>query len=563
MIVYGMGGGAVTFPLLAPNGSVAAPSYAFASSPSSGLYSGGANIVDVSAGGTGYLRIAPGYAGVRSELRVGAFAGDNTNFTLDLPSTVIARMQGGHVYCLALMNDGAGNPLTVLSLDCGFGWNSNNFLTSNTTMDLVLRRDASDVLAQRRGTNAQTVRIYNTYTDASNYERFSVGFDGSGGVQIRQEFAGTGAVKPLYFGNGALGNVWQVPSTAGHILAVTDNTYDIGASGATRPRTLYLGTSCIVQSDTGLVVFGASSDAAFGRLAAASVRQGLAPSATPVAQTFTIGEASRPGTDSDVGGADGTIRSGLGTGTGTSSTINFQTPTLAASGSGAQTYATRFTVATNCVAPTVPVYGIAGSAGGPSYAFGVDTAMGMYRVASAQLGFSVNSTLICQALQLAGLSTFSITSDTGLLALGANFDAYLGRTAAAALRVGGAPSATPTAQTFTVGESSRGTTDMNVAGADGTIRSGQGTGNSAGASLFFQTPTPTASGNVAQAYATRLTLSVLGAVFDIVDQGLRINNQVNGAGASSGTLTNAPAAGNPTFWLPINVGGTVRYCPLW
>lgn len=37
----------------------------------------------------------------------------------------------------------------------------------------------------------------------------------------------------------------------------------------------------------------------------------------------------------------------------------------------------------------------------------------------------------------------------------------------------------------------------------------------------------------------------------------------NGAGAGAGTLTNAPAAGNPTKWIPINDNGTTRYIPAW
>jgi len=37
----------------------------------------------------------------------------------------------------------------------------------------------------------------------------------------------------------------------------------------------------------------------------------------------------------------------------------------------------------------------------------------------------------------------------------------------------------------------------------------------------------------------------------------------NGAGASAGTLTNAPAVGNPTKWIPINDNGTTRYIPAW
>ena len=37
----------------------------------------------------------------------------------------------------------------------------------------------------------------------------------------------------------------------------------------------------------------------------------------------------------------------------------------------------------------------------------------------------------------------------------------------------------------------------------------------------------------------------------------------NGAAAALGTLTNAPAAGNPTKWIPINDNGTTRYFPAW
>lgn len=37
----------------------------------------------------------------------------------------------------------------------------------------------------------------------------------------------------------------------------------------------------------------------------------------------------------------------------------------------------------------------------------------------------------------------------------------------------------------------------------------------------------------------------------------------NGAAAQIGTLTNAPAAGNPTKWIAINDNGTTRYIPAW
>lgn len=37
----------------------------------------------------------------------------------------------------------------------------------------------------------------------------------------------------------------------------------------------------------------------------------------------------------------------------------------------------------------------------------------------------------------------------------------------------------------------------------------------------------------------------------------------NGAAAAAGTLTNAPAVGNPTKWIPINDNGTTRFIPAW
>lgn len=37
----------------------------------------------------------------------------------------------------------------------------------------------------------------------------------------------------------------------------------------------------------------------------------------------------------------------------------------------------------------------------------------------------------------------------------------------------------------------------------------------------------------------------------------------NGAAAAAGTLLNAPVAGNPTKWIPINDNGTTRYIPTW
>lgn len=341
----------------------------------------------------------------------------------------------------------------------------------------------------------------------------------------------------------------------------------------------------------------AASDLFLHRYAAASLLLGNVASATPIAQTFTIGEASRPGTDTNVGGASGTIRSGLGTGTGAASSIVFQTPTLVASGSLTQTYADRLTVATAAITATVPLLAPAGTAAAPAIAFSSE-ATGFYLLAASNIALSIAGTgyvnfgsgpissasnvrwcwssgALGGALDLGwGRNSAGVmevndgTSGTfrdlvaRSLFIGA-LDLGLSRLAAASLRIGLAPSATPIAQTLTVGEFSRSGTDLNVAGSNGTIRPGTGTGNSTGASLIFQTPSANPPGTVLQSYATRLTLSEAGAVFDLVNQGLRINGQTSGAGASAGTLTNAPSAGDPSFWLPISIAGAIRYIPCW
>ena len=111
--------------------------------------------------------------------------------------------------------------------------------------DVVLARDAADTLAQRRTTNAQTFRVYGT-TDASitNYDRVVITKVAGGAATIQTEAGGTGSAGSLVFGTAGTSR-WSIGS-AGNLTAGTDNTYDIGASGATRPRTIYVGTNITV-----------------------------------------------------------------------------------------------------------------------------------------------------------------------------------------------------------------------------------------------------------------------------------------------------------------------------
>jgi hypothetical protein len=123
--------------------------------------------------------------------------------------------------------------------------------------DTMLFADAANTLALRNSTSAQTFNVYNTYTDASNYERLGVFYTSNIAV-IRTQQAGTGAARDLYLGTEGAANVslltnntkrWDINSS-GHLIAETDNSYDIGASGANRPRDIYLARYVQVGSTT-------------------------------------------------------------------------------------------------------------------------------------------------------------------------------------------------------------------------------------------------------------------------------------------------------------------------
>ena len=84
-----------------------------------------------------------------------------------------------------------------LGSNMSMGWSSNT-APAAASADLRLFRDAADTLAQYRGTNAQTFRIYNTFTDASNYERGFMRWS-SNILQIGSEKLGTGSARSLQF----------------------------------------------------------------------------------------------------------------------------------------------------------------------------------------------------------------------------------------------------------------------------------------------------------------------------------------------------------------------------
>jgi hypothetical protein len=194
------------------------------------------------------------------------FSGNNIRFSMD----------GTNAYTF----EGGGN--TNIRSTGVVRWSSTGDPIGS--IDLILARDAANTLAQRNGTNAQTFRVYNTFTDASNYERGGMQWSG-GAFQVGVlGTAGTGSpTRSLQFvvNNGA--HVWNF-STAGNFLAAADNAYDIGASGAKRPRSIYAAADIRAQNNTSGFYLGASADVAILRDEA----NALALRRTTNPQTFRV-----------------------------------------------------------------------------------------------------------------------------------------------------------------------------------------------------------------------------------------------------------------------------------
>lgn len=127
---------------------------------------------------------------------------------------------------------------TAVTLDNAvtFGWS-----------DVIHARDAANTFAQRNGVNEQRFNIYNTYTSPTNNEFLRMAWIGND-AWVATNQAGAGASRNLLVGTVGSGRIrlvtndavrWNIGATDGHFTANIDNTYDIGASGDTRPRNVY------------------------------------------------------------------------------------------------------------------------------------------------------------------------------------------------------------------------------------------------------------------------------------------------------------------------------------
>ena len=141
---------------------------------------GGSSDISLTINGTSPTIIGPGNTG---------------RFTFSGPNAALNYGGVNNAFGIALISSNGGTNTNLVVHSVGsIGFSSTS--SANAAMDTILARDAANTLALRNGTNAQTFNIYNTYTDASNYERAVLGWS-SNAFRISTGNAGTGSTRSI------------------------------------------------------------------------------------------------------------------------------------------------------------------------------------------------------------------------------------------------------------------------------------------------------------------------------------------------------------------------------
>jgi hypothetical protein len=167
--------------------------------------------------GTGIgVNAASGFAGRHLDLQTNgttllSCGADGSSYRLRTAGGVLSTGAG-------VQFDSVGNGGIRLNSDRPLGWSNANS-TDSGGQDTQLWRDSASVIGQRFGTNAQTFRVYNTYTDASNYERGFLRWS-SNVFEVGPEAAGTGAARPMRITAATL-KLPNLPTYATNAAAIT------------------------------------------------------------------------------------------------------------------------------------------------------------------------------------------------------------------------------------------------------------------------------------------------------------------------------------------------------
>jgi hypothetical protein len=188
-----------------------------------------AALLNQNVGANSFTGNAGGFLGLSSRFFVRGDADGVVRLTNTAESNFVRLSFGQNTASYPALQLGSGG-LQVVSADNSV-WMPLNAERLGLRADTMLERDAADQLAMRRGLNAQTFRVYNTYTDASNYERGHLAWS-SNILELATVAAGTGSNRNLRL-NGA-----------GTIIDITSNdvqVYRNGTSSATIMQVLGTG----------------------------------------------------------------------------------------------------------------------------------------------------------------------------------------------------------------------------------------------------------------------------------------------------------------------------------
>jgi hypothetical protein len=142
------------------------------------------NLLDLQVNGTAILNATAvgGISAPRSALDGGTLAGyffrSGTNtigFRCDTNNNIGVFTRATQTFS-SYMFGSTARPIFKLGSSFSIAWGSND-VAVQANEDLIILRDAADTLAQRRTTNAQTFRVYNTFTSATNFERAKLQWD--------------------------------------------------------------------------------------------------------------------------------------------------------------------------------------------------------------------------------------------------------------------------------------------------------------------------------------------------------------------------------------------------
>lgn len=189
---------------------------------------------------------------------------------------------------LGFFNAGSNNIQVAFSGVAALQFNTSGFSVFSDTSSLrmgatgstsvFLLRDGANTSGQRNGINAQISRLYNTYTDPSNYERLGITWS-SNLLTIANEAAGTGTLRTFNLGASGKGNIGQV-------FVDYTNTSTVGAVTINKAS----GRVNIAASGTSVVVTNSLVTAASHVMAVMSTADstGHVISVVPAAGSFTI-----------------------------------------------------------------------------------------------------------------------------------------------------------------------------------------------------------------------------------------------------------------------------------